>query len=74
MRSPYRPLAELTSTELQRRAAEYRRMATTARVEATISSLNTLAVRFVILAARREIEEAAGRDRLGHPLDDWTQC
>ena len=56
-RRPYRPLADLTSQELHRRAAEYRRMAIMARGQDTIRALNTLAVRFALLAARREIEE-----------------
>ena len=55
---PYRPLADLTSQELDRRAAEYRRMAILARGQDTIRALNTLAVRFAMLAARREIEES----------------
>ena len=54
---PNRRLADLTSRELQRRAAEYRRMAFLASGQDTIRALNTLAVRFALLAARREIEE-----------------
>ena len=58
---PYRPLANLTSQELFHRAAEYRRMAITAHGQDTIRALNTLAVRFALLAARREIEEDASK-------------
>jgi hypothetical protein len=54
---PYRCLADLTSQELLHRAAEYRQMAITARGQDTVRALNTLAVRFALLAARREIEE-----------------
>jgi hypothetical protein len=57
---PYRPLADLTSRELLRRAAEYRRMAITARCQDTIRALHTLAARFALLAARREVEETLG--------------
>jgi hypothetical protein len=59
MDRPRRRLSELTSEELSRRAIEYRRMAMTAIGQATILALNKLAVRFALLAARREIEEAA---------------
>ena len=63
---PNRRLADLTSQELQRRAAEYRRMAILARGQDTIRALNTLAVRFAMLAARREIEERES----GNEVDD----
>ena len=56
-RRPYRPLADLTPQELLHRATEYRQMAITARGQDTIRALNTLVVRFALLAARREIEE-----------------
>jgi hypothetical protein len=61
MVEPYRPLSDLTSEELHQRASEYRRMAQTARGEAIVSSLNTLAIRFAVLAAKREIEEEVMR-------------
>ena len=57
---PYRPLADLTSQELLQRATEYRQMAITARGRDTIRALNTLAVRFALLAAKREIAENIG--------------
>jgi hypothetical protein len=56
-RRPYRPLADLTSRELLHRAAEYRQLAITARGQDTIRALHTLAIRFALLAAKREIEE-----------------
>lgn len=59
MNEPRRLLSGLTSQELSRRAIEYRRMAMTAHGQATILALNKLAVRYALLAARREIEEAA---------------
>ena len=52
--APFR--ADLTSQQLLDRAAEYRRMAISARGQDTIRALNTLAVRFALMAARREIE------------------
>jgi len=58
MDRPRRRLSELTSQELSRRAIEYRRMAITAHGQATILALNKLAIRYAMLAARREIEEA----------------
>lgn len=58
MGHPRRRLSELTSQELAIRAAEYRRMALSASDEATMNSLNVLAARFAVLAARREVEEA----------------
>jgi len=57
MDQPRRRLADLTSQELLRRAIEYRRMATTARGDEMEQALNRLALRFALLAARREIEE-----------------
>jgi len=57
MDQPRRRLADLTSQELLRRAIEYRRMATTARGGETEEALNRLALRFALLAARREIKE-----------------
>lgn len=59
MDRPRRCLSELTSQELSRRAIEYRRMAMSANGQATILALNKLAIRFALLAARRETEEAA---------------
>jgi hypothetical protein len=59
---PNRRLADLTSQELQSRAAEYRRMAILASGQDTIRALNTLAVRFALLAARREVEETSGNE------------
>jgi len=57
MDQPRRRLADLTSQELLRRAIEYRRMATMARGGETEEALNRLALRFALLAARREIKE-----------------
>jgi len=57
MDQPHRPLSALTSQELLARAIEYRRMASNANGAATIESLNALAVRFAVLAARRAVEE-----------------
>jgi hypothetical protein len=59
MDQPRRRLSELTSQKLSRRAIEYRRMAITAHGQATILALNKLAIRYALLAARREIGEAA---------------
>jgi hypothetical protein len=57
---PNRRLADLTSQELQGRAAEYRRMAILASGQDTIRALNTLAVRLAMLAAKREVEKTLG--------------
>ena len=46
-----------TSQQLHRRAAKYRRMAITVCGQDTIRALKRLAVRFALLAAKREIEE-----------------
>ena len=62
MNHAQRPLASLTSQELLRRAVEYRRMAMTAREQAP--ALDRLAIRYTLLAARREIDEAR----------QWTQA
>jgi len=59
MNPPHRRLADLTSQELLRRAVKYRRMAITAHGQATIAALNKLAIRFALLAARREVDEAS---------------
>jgi len=67
---PHRPLADLTSQELHGRAAEYRRMAITARGQDTIRALNTLAVRFALLAAKREVEETSGDEADDHRFND----
>jgi signal transduction histidine kinase len=64
---PYRRLADLTSKELLRRAVEYRQMAILARPgHETIRALNTLAVRFALLAAKREIKETSGDEAGDH--------
>ena len=60
MSEPRRRLSELPSQELARRAIEYRRMALLAHGEATITALNKLTIRYALLAARRELEEASG--------------
>jgi hypothetical protein len=59
MNRPYRRLTDLTSAELQRRAMSYRRMALGARGQDIASALDRLAIRFVLLAAQREVEEAS---------------
>jgi hypothetical protein len=59
MNQSYRRLSDLTSQELLRRAIEYRRMASTAHGQAATLALNKLAIRYALLSARREIEEAA---------------
>ena len=59
MNQSYRRLSDLTSQVLLRRAIEYRRMASTAHGQAATLALNKLAIRYALLAARREIEEAA---------------
>jgi hypothetical protein len=56
---PHRPIADLTSWELLRRAIEYRLMAMTARGRATIAALDRLAIRYALLAAKREVDEAS---------------
>jgi hypothetical protein len=66
MDRPRRRLSELSSKELSQRAIEYRRMALTAHSEATIKSLNMLAARYAILAAKREVE--ASRNHSAEPL------
>jgi hypothetical protein len=50
----WRPLSERSSAELRARAAEYRRMAATARTETVMESLRQLAERFDALADQRE--------------------
>jgi hypothetical protein len=59
-----RSLAELTSNELHGRAMEYRRMALVARGRPTRSALNALAIRFALLAARLEVDEARCASRI----------
>lgn len=59
MDRPRRRLSDLSSTELSQRASEYRRMALTARDEATIKSLNVLAARYAMLAAKSEVKASA---------------
>ena len=61
MNQPSRPLADLTSQELLRRAIQYRRMAMTAHGQATVSALERLAIRYALSSARREIDEASQR-------------
>ena len=56
----HRLLASLTSQELDARAAEYRRMAKSARGQDIASALDRLAIRYALLAAHREIEEIRG--------------
>jgi len=48
------------SRKLRARAVELNRMATTASTAAARTALNTLAARFVTLAAQRELSEALG--------------
>jgi hypothetical protein len=50
----YVPLSQRPIAELRQRAAEYRRMADTARIEATVDSLLKLADRYDDLADQRE--------------------
>jgi len=69
MDQPRSRLSELTSHELSRRAIEYRRMAITTHGQATILALNKLAIRYALLAARREIEEAA----CPSPVEDQSE-
>ena len=52
------PLSMLTATQLLELAGEFRAMALTASTPAVRQSLNTLVVRYVMLAAKREIEES----------------
>ena len=59
MNQSYRRLSDLTSQELLRRAIEYRRIASTAHRQAATLALNKLAIRYALLSARHEIEEAA---------------
>jgi hypothetical protein len=61
-----RHLSELSSKELGQRAVDYRRMALAAHGEATIKSLNILAVRYAILAGKREVEESYGDRAASH--------
>jgi hypothetical protein len=56
------PLAKRTIAELRAEAAEYRRMAATARTAEGMASLFRIADRFDALADQRE-REARGRDR-----------
>jgi hypothetical protein len=56
MDRPRRRPSELSAKELNERAVEYRRMALIARGEATVRSLNALAARYAMLAAKREVE------------------
>ena len=60
---PRRRLADLTSQELHQRAVEYRRMAIAARGQSVASALDKLAIRFALMAARREMEEASQQAR-----------
>ena len=67
MEQSRRRLADLTSRELLRRAMEYRRMAAVAGCDETEQALNRLALRFALLAARREVEEGVPiNDTKGH--------
>ena len=51
------PLSALPIDQLLARAAEYRRMAATASTPDTKDALNRLAVRFAMMAAKRQVEE-----------------
>jgi hypothetical protein len=51
-------LSKLPSGDLHRRAIEYRRMALSACGEEAKSALDKLAIRYALLAARREVKEA----------------
>jgi hypothetical protein len=53
-------LSELSPDELLTRAHEYRCKAATASTPDTRDALNTLAIRFVMLAAEREISQQRG--------------
>jgi adenylosuccinate lyase len=57
----YIPLSKRAISELRNRAAEYRRIAKTARTLATVAQLIRLADRFDALANTREAEMAAER-------------
>ena len=61
-----RRLSELSSKELSRRAIDYRQMALTAHGEDTIKSLNVLAARYAMLAAKHETEEASANRAATH--------
>jgi hypothetical protein len=56
----WRPLAELSATELRARAAQYRLMASTARTAQAVRGLWRLAERFDQLADQREREAGSG--------------
>jgi hypothetical protein len=59
MNRPHRRLGSLTSQELHNRAMEYRRMAMTAHGQAIAFALDRLAIRFALLAAKREVAETS---------------
>ena len=56
----WRPLSDHSVAELRARAAEYRRMAQTARTPNAMDSLRRLAERFDAMADQREREEGGG--------------
>jgi hypothetical protein len=66
MDRPRSRLSALTSQELTRRAIEYRRLASESTGPATIKSLNLLAARFAVMAAKREVEETSGGNPKPH--------
>jgi hypothetical protein len=53
-------LSELSPAELLTRAHEYRCMAATASTPDTRDALNTLAIRYALLAAEREVSQQQG--------------
>ena len=61
-----RRLSEFSSKELSRRAIGYRQMALTAHGKDTIESLNLLAARYAMLAAKHETEEASANRAATH--------
>jgi predicted component of type VI protein secretion system len=57
----HRPrLSELSPDELLTRAHQYRSMAATASTPDTRDALNTLAIRYAMLAAEREVSQQQG--------------
>lgn len=56
----WRPLSRRSTAELRAQAAEYRRMAQTARTMPVMTGLSRLAKRFDAMADLREREEARG--------------
>ena len=60
MSDDYIPLSRRSAAQLRAEAAQYRRMAATARMADTENSLLKLAVRFEVLADQRERELGGG--------------